>query len=93
MFRNMIENLSMGVEKFMEEVNAAETLIRDPLAWAADCEAQAKCDSEQAAQDAFRQLAEEFQAAAAEIEGLVSTFEALIRRKTLNKDYRQANVV
>jgi hypothetical protein len=79
-----MENPSVEVEKFMEEVNAAENLIRDPLAWAADCEAQAKRDIEQAAQDAFRQLAEEFRAAATEIEGLVSTFEALIRRKTLN---------
>jgi hypothetical protein len=68
----------------MQEVNVAENVIRDPLAWAADCEVQAKRDIEQAAQDAFRQLAEEFQAAAAEIEGLVSTFEALIRRKALN---------
>jgi len=48
------------------------------------CEAQAMRDIEQAAQDAFKQLAEEFRAAAAEIEGLVSTFEALIRRKVLN---------
>lgn len=80
----MMKSPSREVEKFMQEVNVAEKLIRDPLAWAADCEAQAKRDIEQAAQDAFKQLAEEFQAAAAEIEGLVSTFEALIRRKTLN---------
>lgn len=68
----------------MDDVYVAEKLIRDPLAWAADCEARAKCDIERAAQDAFRQLAEEFQAAAAEIEGLISTFEALIRRTKLN---------
>jgi hypothetical protein len=32
------------------------------------------------AKDAYRHLAKEFEAAAAEIDGLVSTFEALARR-------------
>jgi hypothetical protein len=36
------------------------------------------------AQDAFKQLAEEFEAAASEIEGLVSTFQALLSRKVPN---------
>ena len=65
----------------MVDLHSARDHIRDPLAWAADCEAQLDFDIEPEAKAAFRQLAAEFQAAALEIEGLVSAFEAVIRRK------------
>jgi hypothetical protein len=68
----------------MAKIDTPKGLIRDPLEWAADCQARAAFDIEVEAQDAFKQLAEEFEAAASEIEGLVSTFQALLRRKVPN---------
>lgn len=53
---------------------------RNPRAWAADCRAQAEMAVEADAQAAFRQLADEFEDAASEIDGLVSGYEALLRR-------------
>lgn len=55
--------------------------VRDPLAWAADCRAQADMTLDPEAQAAFRQLATEFEDAASEIDGLVSGYEALLRRR------------
>jgi hypothetical protein len=68
----------------MAEIDTTKGFIRDPLRWAADCQALAVLDIEVEAQDAFKQLAEEFEATASEIEGLVSTFQALLRRKVPN---------
>ena len=68
----------------MAEMDTTKGLIRDPLEWAADCQARAAFDTEMEAQDAFKQLAEEFEAAASEIEGLISTFQALLSRKVPN---------
>ena len=65
----------------MDMLEAQNDLVRDPLAWAADCRMQADFDIEPEAQAAFVQLAEEFAAASAEIEGLISTFEAVVRRR------------
>jgi hypothetical protein len=64
----------------MGEIGLSKYLIRDPREWAADCRAQAESDIEVEAKDAFKHLAKEFEAAAMEIDGLVSTFEALARR-------------
>lgn len=55
--------------------------VRDPLAWAEDCRTQANMAAEPEAEAAFRQLAEEFENAASEIDGLVSGYEALLRRR------------
>lgn len=55
--------------------------VRDPLAWAAECSTQAGRETEPEARDAFEQLAQEFESVSAEIEGLISTFEALASRK------------
>ncbi|WP_428492596.1 hypothetical protein [Rhodopila sp.] len=55
--------------------------VRDPLAWAAECSVHANKETEPEARDAFTQLAQEFESVSAEIEGLVSTFEALASRK------------
>jgi hypothetical protein len=63
---------------FMETANE---LVRDPLAWAADCSTHASQETEPEARDAYAQLAEEFESVSSEIEGLISTFEALARRK------------
>lgn len=65
----------------MNEKIAAENWIRDPLAWAVDCRAQAKLAVETELKDALLQLAEEFDNTASEIDGLVSGYEALVRRK------------
>lgn len=65
----------------MDDLHSIKDCIRDPLAWAADCEAQLEFDIEPEAKAAFRQSATEFQAAALEIEGLVGAFEAVIKRK------------
>jgi hypothetical protein len=64
----------------MEEIGLIKCLIRNPREWAADCRSQAESDIEVEAKDAFKHLAKEFEAAATEIDGLVSTFEALARR-------------
>jgi hypothetical protein len=64
----------------MEEIGLSKYLIRDPREWAVDCRSQAETDIEVEAKDAYRHLVKEFEAAAAEIDGLVSTFEALARR-------------
>ncbi|WP_428532501.1 hypothetical protein [Rhodopila sp.] len=55
--------------------------VRDPLAWAAECTTHASSETEPEARDAFAQLAQEFESISAEIEGLISTFEALTGRK------------
>lgn len=55
--------------------------VRNPLAWAADCSTHASSETEPEARDAYAQLAEEFASVSAEIEGLISTFEALTSRK------------
>jgi hypothetical protein len=55
--------------------------VRDPLAWAIECSTYASRETEPEARDAFAQLAEEFESVSAEIEGLISTFEALAQRK------------
>ncbi len=59
----------------------SDHLVRDPLAWAADCSAYASNETEPEARAAYAQLAEEFESVSAEIEGLISTFEALTARK------------
>jgi hypothetical protein len=64
----------------MEEIGLSKCLIRNPCEWAADCRAQAESDIEVEAKDAFKHLAKDFEAAATEIDGLVTTFESLARR-------------
>jgi hypothetical protein len=65
----------------MELLEASTGFVRDPLVWAADCSRQASHETEPEARDAYAQLAEEFESVSAEMEGLISTFEALSRRK------------
>ena len=65
----------------MNEMSIIKGFIRDPLDWAADCRARALMDIEPEAQAAFNQLAEEFQSAASEIEGLIGAVEALCKRE------------
>jgi hypothetical protein len=65
----------------MDFGEASNGSVRDPLAWAADCSARASSENEPEARDAYEQLAQEFQSAWAELEGLVGTFEALTQRK------------
>ena len=55
--------------------------VRDPLSWAAECSTFAGTETEPEARDAYAQLAQEFESVSTEIEGLISTFEALSRRK------------
>lgn len=59
----------------------SDRFVRNPLAWAADCSFRASSETEPEARDAYVQLAEEFESVSAEIEGLISTFEALTSRK------------
>ena len=66
----------------MNSTNVGIGFIRDPLEWAAACEAQIGLETEPEARDALKQLAEEFKFAASEISGLVCTAEALFKRKT-----------
>jgi hypothetical protein len=75
----------------MIDMQDLKDLIRDPLAWAADCEAQVRFDIEPDAQAAFRQLAEEFEAAALEIEGLVTAFEAVSKRNRLRSLHSESD--
>ena len=65
----------------MNERDALKNFVWNPLAWAADCRAQARFRTEPEAQAAFLQLAEEFEATANEIVGLIATVEALNRHK------------
>jgi hypothetical protein len=65
----------------MSEIVTAENRIRDPLAWADDCRAQADFDIEPEARSAFAQLAEEFEALSVEFDALVEGYESLVRRK------------
>jgi hypothetical protein len=65
----------------MDMVDTSNGFVRDPLAWAADCSTYASSETEPEARDAYAQLAEEFESVSAEIEGLISTFEALTKRK------------
>lgn len=58
-------------------------LVRDPLAWAADCATCASTETEPEARDAYQQLAQEFKSVSSEIEGLISTFEALAGRRRI----------
>jgi hypothetical protein len=73
-----ISRLGKGIPMSVVDANGYRRNLRE---WAADCQARAGFDIEPEAQDAFRQMAEEFEFAASEIDGLVSTFEALIKRK------------
>jgi hypothetical protein len=57
--------------------------IRDPRLWAADCRMQAHFAAEPEARDAFMQLAEEFESVSSEIDGLVGSYEAMLRRRTI----------
>ena len=65
----------------MDSLVTSKGFVRDPLEWAADCCASAGFETEPEARDAYAQLAEEFESMAAEMEGLISTFEALMNRK------------
>jgi hypothetical protein len=65
----------------MDVSETTERLVRDPLAWAAECSICAGVETEPEARDAFAQLAQEFESVSTEIEGLISTFEALSGRK------------
>ena len=65
----------------MQMLEESPGYVRDPLAWAADCFTQASDETEPEARDAYAQLAQEFESVSAEIEGLISTFEALANRK------------
>jgi hypothetical protein len=65
----------------MNLLEMSDGYVRDPLAWAADCSKHAGSETEPEARDAYVQLAEEFASVSAEIEGLISTFEALSTRK------------
>jgi len=60
----------------------SSTAARDPRDWARDCRARAGLETDPEARSAFNQLAEEFEALAIEIEGLVNTFDVLVARKT-----------
>jgi hypothetical protein len=55
--------------------------IRDPREWAENCRARAELETDPEARSAFNQLAEEFEAVATEIEGLVNTFDVLVDRR------------
>ena len=79
------EYLVWDREVSMIDMQDLKDLIRDPLAWAADCEAQVRFDCEPDAKAAFRQLAGEFEAAALEIEGFVDAFEAVSKRHRLRR--------
>jgi hypothetical protein len=59
----------------------SEGVVRDALVWAAECSIHASSETEPEARDAYAQLAEEFESVSTEIEGLISTFEALTSRK------------
>jgi hypothetical protein len=65
----------------MDFAEASNGSVRDPLAWAANCSVHANSEDDPEARDAYKQLAQEFQSAWAEMEGLVGTFEALTQRK------------
>jgi len=65
----------------MDLLEISEGLVRDPLAWAADCSIEAGTETDPQAREAYAQLAEEFAMVSSEMEGLISTFEALARRK------------
>ena len=65
----------------MKILQSDSYLIQGPLAWAADSRACANCEHDPEAKAAFEQVADEFEAASAEIEGLVDTFKALVTRK------------
>jgi hypothetical protein len=65
----------------MDLLETNDGLIRNPLAWAADCSAEAGTETDPQAREAYAQLAEEFAMVSSEMEGLISTFEALARRK------------
>jgi hypothetical protein len=76
----------------MNEPAAVENLAWNPLAWAADCRAQAHFDAEPEARAAFIQLAEEFEGTAAEIVGLIAAVEALGRHKRSTLGCRRQTV-
>jgi hypothetical protein len=65
------------------DANQTTALVetRPLLEWISACLEKADRDPQPEAKAAFRQLAEEFQLLTEEIEGLISTFEALSRRK------------
>ena len=65
----------------MDSLDASNGFVKDPMAWAADCSTQAIAETEPEARDAYAQLAQEFACVSTEIEGLISTFEALANRK------------
>lgn len=74
----------------MKEMIVADNSIRDPLAWAEDCRAQAKFATEAERQSAFVQLAEEFEAVSSELDALVEGYRSLLRRKPPLKAAGQA---
>jgi hypothetical protein len=65
----------------MNNLEPSDGFVRNPLAWAADCSIHASYETEPEARDAYAQLAEEFESISEEIEGLISTFEALASRR------------
>jgi hypothetical protein len=62
---------------------------RDPLDWAVECSTYAVTETEPEARDAYVQLAQEFESVATEIEGLISTFEALTQRRQRGRRQRE----
>jgi hypothetical protein len=67
----------------MDFHQTSDGFVRDPLAWALDCSTHASFETEPEARDAYAQLAEEFESVSSEMEGLISTFEALAKRERL----------
>jgi hypothetical protein len=60
---------------------ALNGFIRDPRMWADECRTRAGSEPDPEARAVFTQLAEEFDAAASEIEGLIGAFEAVVGRR------------
>jgi hypothetical protein len=65
----------------MGDQQSASGFIRDPRAWAEDCRARVASEPDPEVKAALLQLAEEFDAAASEIEGLITAFEVVSTRK------------
>jgi hypothetical protein len=74
-------NPMLEEELKMDLLEDSNGLVRDPLSWAAECSTHAVAETEPEARDAYVQLAQEFESVSTEIEGLISTFEALMKRK------------
>ena len=65
----------------MDLLENSNGFVRDPLSWAAECSTHAVTETEAEARDAYVQLAQEFESVSTEMEGLISTLEALMKRK------------